>query len=64
MQMAQGFGIVMFIFWLIMVLGGMAAGVFFIVAAWKAMRAHESIAVSMQVIADALQAQANEADLE
>ncbi len=57
MQTAQGFGMVFFAFWVIIMLGSIAAGVFFILAAWKAMRAHESIAESMRVIAGTLQDQ-------
>jgi len=57
MQMAQGFSIIALVFWVIFILGSIAAGVFFIIAAWKAMRAHESIAGSMKEIAEALQAQ-------
>ncbi len=42
MQMAQGFGIIALVFWVIFMFGSVAAGVFFIIAAWKAMRAHDA----------------------
>lgn len=52
--MAQGFGfsIAFIMFNIVLVLGGIAAAVFFIIAAWRAMRAHESIAESMKVMAE------------
>ena len=52
--MYQGFGAAFIVFWVISMIGGIIAGVFFILAVWKAMRAHESIAVSMKQIATAL----------
>ena len=53
MMMAQGFSIVLLIFYMVLIFGSIAAAVFFIIAAWRAMRAHESIAESMKVIAEA-----------
>lgn len=55
MDMAQGFGfgILMLLIYVVLIFGSMAAAVFFIIAAWRAMRAHESIAESMKVIAEA-----------
>ena len=58
MQMAQGFSIVLMVIWLIFLFGSIAAAVFFIIAAWRAMKAHEAIAESMKGIAEALQVQA------
>lgn len=54
-MMAQGFGfgILMLIIYVVLIFGSIAAAVFFIIAAWRAMRAHESIAESMKVIAEA-----------
>lgn len=63
MQMAQGIGIVFMVVWAILTIFGIVAAVFMIIAFWKAMRAHESIAGSMKEIADSLQAQARAAAL-
>lgn len=54
LMMAQGlFGILMLMIYVVLIFGSIAAVVFFILAAWKAMRAHESIAESIKVIAEA-----------
>jgi cell division septal protein FtsQ len=52
MMMAQGFSILLLIFYMVLIFGCMAAVVFFILAAWRVMKAHESIAESMKVIAE------------
>lgn len=52
MMMAQGFSILLLIFYMVLIFGSIAAVVFFILAAWRAMKAHESIAESMKVIAE------------
>lgn len=52
MMMTQGFGIAMLVLYMVLIFGSIAAAVFFILAAWRAMRAHESIAESMKVIAE------------
>ena len=53
MAMAQGFDIALLLFYIILILGSLAAAVFFIIAIWRTMKAHESIAASMQVMAGA-----------
>jgi len=55
MAMASGFGLGLMVFYMLLIVGSIAAMVFMVVAFWKAMRAHESIAGSMKEIAEALQ---------
>jgi len=55
MAMASGFGIALMVFYVFLMVGSIAVMVFMVVAFWKAMRAHESIAGSMKEIAEALQ---------
>ncbi|MEA4925289.1 MAG: hypothetical protein VB084_08270 [Syntrophomonadaceae bacterium] len=56
-NVSMGVGIGFFLLWLIMMVGGIAAGVLLIVAIWKSMKAFESLARSMQDISLTLQAQ-------
>jgi len=48
-----GFSIILFLFYIILILGSISAAVFFIIAIWRAMKAHESIAESLRVMAAA-----------
>ncbi|NLV21030.1 MAG: hypothetical protein GXY49_03460 [Syntrophomonadaceae bacterium] len=59
--MSSGFEIVLIVFYVIFMLGFIAAMVFMVLAFWKGMRAHESIAESMKKITETLQGQAREA---
>lgn len=58
--MASGFSIALIFFYVIFMLGFIAAVVFMVLAFWKGMRAHESIAESMKKITETLQGQAKE----
>jgi len=40
-----------FVIWFLMVIGGMVSWIFFLVAAWRTMKAHESIAGTVREIA-------------
>ena len=50
-QMAPALGGIFFILWLIMMIGVVAGWVIFLVAIWRGMKAHESVAESLQQIA-------------
>lgn len=62
MGMATGFSFVLLAFYMVLIIGSITAMVIMVIAIWKAMRAHESIADSMKLIAGTLQAQARAAD--
>jgi len=62
MGMAAGFSIALLAFYVVLIIGSITAMVFMVIAIWKAMRAHESIADSMKSIAETLQAQARATD--
>lgn len=62
MGMAAGFSFVLLAFYMVLIIGSITAMVIMVIAIWKAMRAHESIADSMKLIAGTLQAQARAAD--
>jgi len=44
-----GFGAVFFLVWLAFVLAGLIGWIVFLVAAWRLMRAHESLAESARI---------------
>lgn len=44
-------GVLFFLVWLLFVAGGIAGYIVFLVAAWRAMKAHESVAASLRLIA-------------
>lgn len=48
--MAQGFEIAVILLYIVLILGSLAAAVLFIIAIWRTMKAHESIAASMQLM--------------
>lgn len=58
--MTEGFGIVFFVFWVIMMLGSIAAGVFFLIITCKVMKALQLMASSMQQIAITFEAKTEE----
>ncbi len=48
-SMAGGFGAVFFLLWLVFVLAGLIGWIVFLVAAWRLMKAHESLAESARI---------------
>ncbi len=44
-----GFGAVFFLIWLVFVLAGLIGWIVFLVAAWRLMKAHESLAESARI---------------
>ena len=49
--MPTAFGGIFFLFWLIMMIGMIAGYIIFLVAIWRGMKAHESIAETLKQIA-------------
>ena len=45
-------GIIFFIFWLFMMIGALIGYIILLIAVWRAMKAHESIAESVKAIAE------------
>jgi hypothetical protein len=45
-------GVVFFLLWLLMMSGMIGGWIIFLVAAWRGMKAHESVAESLRRIAD------------
>lgn len=46
------FGVLLFIIWLLMMVSMFAGWILFLIAAWRAMKAHEKIASCIEAIAD------------
>lgn len=49
--MGQMFGAAFFIIWALIMIGSVAAFIILVIAIWRAMKAHESVAVSLREIA-------------
>jgi uncharacterized membrane protein len=62
MGISTGFSIALLAFYVFLIIGSITAMLFMVIAIWKAMRAHESIAGSMKAIAETLLTQARAAD--
>ena len=52
MHAPGGLGAIFFLLWLAMVVGGIVGWVVLLVAVWRGMKAHESIAFSLELMAD------------